>query len=1475
MPQLARLRLVSIGHPSARFGDLVLDFRDPSGFATDATLWLRNGGGKSSLLNLFFALVRPDRREFLGNRAEAKQRRLEDYVLPRDRGVVVAEWALDSGGNGGPGPGYLTGVFYEWGGSGGADAGQLKRLFFAGHSGPLRFALDQLPLVTETGDGKLVRRSMAAFRQELATLRDGEPDLQLFWATTNREWTEHLISIGIDPELFTYQIRMNQREGGADEVFRFADHDQFVDFLLGLALDPALGDGVTANIGTFRQELRDRKDQWLPEIELVGGILERLSPLVEVHQQRGRWLADVETGGREFAALLQFFETRRAALTSEIAGLESRRAASAAALEQARDAAHRELQDAAALRAHAAELRHGRAAAQTRQARAELDAAIHRVRLWEAAVPLWAALRAAASAAGYLGELEHKRAQFAPELGELKLAAARYAAALRESAHGQRDAATGELATAAAERKRAAALRATAAEHGALGSQARERVRNLDERLDEIQRERTALERDAVLEPGEAASAASARLAAASERTSASAAAMHDRDRELARDLAIQRSERTAALADAVRAEERTNRLADELGDGMRARRELEASDELRRQLETETIDALRLPPAIVYQIHDASRHARDQAIGDRVAQTLDERALLALEADGLLPPNRDVEQVLGAVRSRLQSAWSGWAYLEANVPCDQRARFIQAIPMIVEGVVIADAELPHALEQIASAVLALDGPVAIAPQSAFTLREDGDEPSRAAGAAEPQRVVVLGPTGDGRFDRAAADQELQLRRARLARHAEAITAAETRAAALQRLAIQLEQFFERTPSSWFAEREHRIAAERATHTSQRERAADLERAIAAVGREREDIAARLAELERQRADLELGIARCEAFAVRARHEDDWQRERASAASAIDEYERAAAEARAGAELADGEAEAADRRATAAREQAAVLEAELRTIDYPGDAVEGDADLAAPPAAAPLEDLRHEYRRRKDVYEERVGEDTLDRLAAHDQAQAAMHRARFERLARQYDLGEGAVGAALDALGEAGSPDDRLRDANEARADASGALGHATISEQRAKEKLDDANRHCHELAAPALPERRELPDSAELADRDAHDIEQRAHALARDADDLEDELDGVTRQLAAASRSFERVDQARKRAGSLGSAYGDLLVATTSEDHTLDVRDDDIGTEIDDIEAVLKQARTQLVRLDAARSSAVRAVRSFASEPRFDVLNSLLARKLVDAEPEDLERLAGSHIADLGARREQLEAQVASIDRHRETLVTEALNAAEEGLALLRSAANQSRLPEHVPGLGGAQFLRITTHTIDDVAERRARIATLIDEICDAGQLPSGLALVQRAVRRLARPIKVYVLHPDPALGRESVEIPEIARCSGGEQLTSAILLYCTLAQVRARARGATRKGTGVLILDNPIGRASRARFLELQREVARTMGVQLVYTTGVNDYDALRALPKIVRLRNQRIDRGSGHQVVELEEGGIEAIQLGRVEG
>lgn len=156
-------------------------------------------------------------------------------------------------------------------------------------------------------------------------------------------------------------------------------------------------------------------------------------------------------------------------------------------------------------------------------------------------------------------------------------------------------------------------------------------------------------------------------------------------------------------------------------------------------------------------------------------------------------------------------------------------------------------------------------------------------------------------------------------------------------------------------------------------------------------------------------------------------------------------------------------------------------------------------------------------------------------------------------------------------------------------------------------------------------------------------------------------------------------------------------------------------------------------------------------------------------------------------------------------------------------------------------------------------------------------MGLVQQAVRRLARPIRARVLNPDPDLDRQSVDIPDMARFSGGEQLTGAILLYCTLAQLRVRTRGLSRKPSTVLLLDNPIGRASRVRFLELQREVARAMGVQLIYTTAVNDLEALRSLPNIIRIRNQRVDRNTGYRVIEQDnfESKLEAARIVRSEG
>jgi hypothetical protein len=111
-----------------------------------------------------------------------------------------------------------------------------------------------------------------------------------------------------------------------------------------------------------------------------------------------------------------------------------------------------------------------------------------------------------------------------------------------------------------------------------------------------------------------------------------------------------------------------------------------------------------------------------------------------------------------------------------------------------------------------------------------------------------------------------------------------------------------------------------------------------------------------------------------------------------------------------------------------------------------------------------------------------------------------------------------------------------------------------------------------------------------------------------------------------------------------------------------------------------------------------------------------------------------------------------------------------------------------------------------------------------------------------------VDVLKPDSILRDERVSIEEMNDVfSGGQELTAAIILYCTLAALRANERGQMRaKHSGVLFLDNPIGRASASYLLDLQQSVARALGVQLVYTTGLSDDRVLASFPLWVRMRN-----------------------------
>ncbi len=159
MFRLRRLYFDSIGVRDNRFSDLTVSLADLDGDPADTIVWLRNGAGKTTMLSLLLALIRPDRRDFLATRV--KKRTLEDLVLGTDTAHVAAEWVDPSGQV------LCTGAVYEWDGrarprdynSSGKD--RLRRMWWALHPDPSveGAALDELPFTLRSRGGSTWRPS--------------------------------------------------------------------------------------------------------------------------------------------------------------------------------------------------------------------------------------------------------------------------------------------------------------------------------------------------------------------------------------------------------------------------------------------------------------------------------------------------------------------------------------------------------------------------------------------------------------------------------------------------------------------------------------------------------------------------------------------------------------------------------------------------------------------------------------------------------------------------------------------------------------------------------------------------------------------------------------------------------------------------------------------------------------------------------------------------------------------------------------------------------------------------------------------------------------------------------------------------------------------------------------------------------------------------------------------------------------------
>ncbi|WP_225101200.1 hypothetical protein [Streptomyces sp. CoH27] len=853
--------------------------------------------------------------------------------------------------------------------------------------------------------------------------------------------------------------------------------------------------------------------------------------------------------------------------------------------------------------------------------------------------------------------------------------------------------------------------------------------------------------------------------------------------------------------------------------------------------------------------LDDAVTSAERHLFELRTAAADDARILGALGDGGLLPPGPDVLATVEFLGEHGIPALPGWRYLAQSVDPADHARVLAARPELVDGVIITDPDThARAREALCDAALLPRSTVAVGTAAALL----APPPADSASAGD----VFLVPPNPAMHDEHAADEERQALRARATERDEEIRTLAARLGKDRELAARLASWRTGCPAGRLTElaraaQEARAFAEEAEAELAEARTARAEAEEAAaeavhVRDERQEAAQKA----RRAADALAGLA------FRLRERAGWQVKLRELADEAAESEARAQTCLDRARAADEDRRAAQRAADDARRTARALRAERSEIaGAPDDVPVEDAD--APKASLPA--LREAYRAASQVYEKvGVGADLRAEQARAESDESAA-RAELDRLSNKVRT------RAEQLLQSPDGSDGPSRQAAAARAEelvqlletrmstASEQLGRLRGEAERHAPEDGEAHTELPEELAPSDAEHAQVllrTATAELAARtealaearEAHAELLDTHRAAEDAAGGFDEIAAMLRDLLREHAPEETQEEPEPYPGSLEEARHSAAEARRS------LRG--CAADLSAAETAVREAGDVLVR--HANSTRYEQVRT----PARQQIRELPASAL----PEHAQKWADAFAPRLRVLTDEL----AQLERNRDSIVDRLRGLVESSLATLRSAQRLSRLPEGLGEWSGQEFLRIRFEEPDQ-ATLTERLGEVIDEATRAAVKKNsdlrrdGMSLLLRGVAAALQPkgVAVEILKPDAVLRAERVPVGQMGDVfSGGQLLTAAIALYCTMAALRSNDRGRDKhRHAGTLFLDNPIGRANATYLLELQRAVSNALGVQLLYTTGLFDTTALAEFPLVIRLRNDA-DLRAGLKYISVEE-------------
>jgi hypothetical protein len=1394
-----------------------------------------NGGGKSSLMNLFYSTFLPESRRFLGGKEEKRERKLPDYVKGGDLALVLTEWQMP------PGPNLfsttrIVGQVLAWKGGVASvdDESRLDREFFTFRGSDLH-PFDALPF---HGLSPKSCSNLKEVREWLAQFGSDFPELEVERGNQDgkAKWRGALDRVGIDTELFEYHLKMNAREGGAAELFKVKDTMEFVDLFLEMALNPEQADMAREQIESVREKLM-RLPQKEIEERFVITLLGEMRPLAheaeKLREAEGVWR---EKRGANFllrSAIESSIETHKARLSivsGELIALAQQRKD---VLDEKR--ARQEYR----LNYHnlARELTYQEAFAAEAEARRVLRAAEFAKNLATAAVRFARIVSRQEELNELRWQRESELTEQKPVIDELRSLGASFAAAL----DGEITRLVGLIASAqvalagAVEGHRMATERLTALREEL--TRTKSELENVKRRLVQRDQRRAELRKDECLFLDEKAAAALARWEMEQRLVEKDISDAETRIESIDSEFADV-NERLSALAGKHREYESNASEKDKLWQrGYRGALALRERASIREVMSTDT-------PALDFPDLPGLLHTRFQRIEEAIFQSRfdtveDERTLRAFESERLFPPTREVDLVLAHLRGLgMRTALPAYRFLATNAPQSQTAaRWLASDPARYSGIVVTSEAEFLSLKASAFVVPGLRHPVQVTLSANPT-------------SADLNDTAVAMPANDGAFNHEAAvigHGEIETRVERAAEHVVTlIDQKEETARAIQDLGSWRDEFGNGALDRTAAEREQ-FREEAARVHEQIEVQRTQQSAL------REERAAKVAAIKEWRPEIALFTRRQERLkSYIAEYEDyaeQWIEERRTKLGRVEQLGGEIAVQEREVERLSGEVKQREERVRTLDAESAVRLEQRSGIRF------REAEPQA--EALSLDAARARYENALARFEDRFGQNKLE--GKIEQAESNLSESRADHRRQAGDLSEEDIAAASrnDDLEGRQAETERLHlRANSAR---DGAVTRLAAAEA----DRPDVPAHKQGLGLP--PEDTRPANAAEaIARRDALDVLIEAdNARLADFDSristAEKEEQTLRASIGARTPHLETLD------GFTDPASG-VTPTLPADDTALTQMVSDAKRQTDRLASAHKAAR-EVVDTRIGR------LREATRREEFATLPALARERLGKLPEEELLQRLDEFIQSHDAWQKVLRNEIETLARDKDLVVRALDGVASSAIRLLAKADRASLMPNAFPGWTNQPFLRITAHPVTEPAARRDRLAALVTRLVAEKAIPAGHKLASAALREVGGAIRVTLLKPEDPLRPDRHDITEFGSFSGGEKMTAAILLYATLAHLRIRGRdehGRDREA-GVLLLDNPFGTASKREFVELQLRVARQMGVQLIYTTGVNDLGALDVLPRILRLRKRHRDRRSGDLLISQEqaEEHLESVQ------